>query len=148
MKKQKIYWSHTEVKASKTINEITQCLIESGCTGISMEYDGQGNVTSLFFKMMFLDKTVPYRMPCRTDALMRTAKSMNQYMTAEKAEMIAWRQILYWIKANMALIGTNMVQVHEVFLPYRQMDLEGKTLWEIVEKNGNEFLMLEAKDGK
>lgn len=140
MKKKKIYWSSTEVKVSKTIAEINECLIESGCTGIAMEYDSHGRVTSLFFKIMFLDKTIPYRMPCRTECLIKTYKDMGQWINAEKAEMIAWRQVLYWLKGQMAIIGTNMVSVHEVFLPYRQVGLGGTTLYQVIENKGTAFL--------
>lgn len=143
MKKKKIYWENTTISAQNTIHDIVNSLVESGATGIAMDYDGKGNVIALYFKIMFLDKTVPYRLPCRVDSLTKVYKEMGKFITPEKANNIAWRQMLYWVKAQLAIVGTNMVKVHEVFLPYMQVDLQGGTLYESLEKNN--FKMLENK---
>lgn len=35
-----------------------------------------------------------------------------------QAERTAWRQVLRWVEAQMALIDAGMTQTHEVFMPY------------------------------
>lgn len=144
MNKKKIYFENTTVTVSKTISQITEMLVESGCTGIAMEYDGQGKISSLYFKIIFLDKTIPFKLPCRTGNLIKTFKDQGQYINQEKAEMIAWRQTYHWVKAQLAMIGTNMVKIYEVFLPYQQMDEKGTTLYQVIENKG--LMALEYKD--
>jgi hypothetical protein len=43
---------------------------------------------------------------------------------------VAWRQILRWVQAQMALVETKMVKVEEVFLPYIQGP-GGQTVYEL-----------------
>ncbi len=143
MKNKKTYFENTIVPVNKTINQITEMLVESGCTGISMEYGKDLKITSLYFKIIFLEKTIPFKLPCRTNNLIKFFKDQGKYINQEKAEMIAWRQTFHWVKAQLAMIGTNMVKVYEVFLPYQQVDAEGTTVFETIEKKG--FLALEHK---
>ena len=35
-----------------------------------------------------------------------------------QAERTAWRQVLRWVEAQMAMIEAGMTQTHEVFMPY------------------------------
>jgi len=55
---------------------------------------------------------------------------------------VAWRQILRWIEAQLALVDTEMVQIQEVFMPYLQMNT-GQTLYEKLEET--KFKMIEYK---
>lgn len=144
MNPKKIYLSTTKIPVNKTVSNIIDCLIEIGCTGIAMDYTNDKRIKALYFKIIFLDKTIPYHLPCRTHELINTYKEMGKYISFDNAEMIAWRQVLYWIKAQLAFIGTRMVSVREVFLPYRQTDLEGTTLYEMIENKG--IGMLEYKE--
>ena len=59
-----------------------------------------------------------------------------------QAKRIAWRQILRWVEAQLALVETGMVKIQEVFIPYMLMD-KGKTLYEKLEET--QFKMLEHK---
>jgi hypothetical protein len=52
----------------------------------------------------------------------------------EQAKRIAWRQILRWSEAQVALIETEMVKTEEVFMPYIQLDSSGKTLFEKIQE--------------
>jgi hypothetical protein len=53
-----------------------------------------------------------------------------------KARRIAWRQVLRWVEAQLALIETGMVKTQEVFLPYAMVGQNGKrrTMFEVLEE--------------
>lgn len=63
-----------------------------------------------------------------------------------QAKRIAWRQILRWVEAQLALVETDMVKMQEVFMPYIQVNIKGQTLYEKLEES--KFKMLEDKSGK
>ena len=39
-----------------------------------------------------------------------------------RLQRTAWRNVMYWIKAQLALVEIGMFDVTEVFLPYMLMD--------------------------
>lgn len=48
----------------------------------------------------------------------------------EKAERVAWRQLLRWVQAQVAMIQTGMVKSEEVFLPYWFDPVKSQTLFQ------------------
>ncbi len=50
----------------------------------------------------------------------------------EQAYRVAWRNILDWVQAQMALIEIEMTKLEEVFLPY-MVAKSGKTYFETLE---------------
>jgi hypothetical protein len=56
---------------------------------------------------------------------------------------VAWRNILDWVQAQMALLEIGMAKIEEVFLPYMQ-DREGITFFERMEQRG--FLLDSGKE--
>ena len=60
----------------------------------------------------------------------------------EQAYRVAWRNILDWVQAQMALLEIGMVKMEEVFLPYMQ-DRQGVTYFERMEQRG--FLLESGK---
>jgi hypothetical protein len=61
----------------------------------------------------------------------------------DQAYRVAWRTILDWVQAQMALLEIGMAKMEEVFLPYMQ-DREGVTFFERMEQRG--FLLESGKD--
>ena len=53
----------------------------------------------------------------------------------EQAERVAWRQLLRWIQAQLAMIDTGMVATHEVFMPY-VLDRNGRSFFEVFAAEG------------
>lgn len=145
----KIYMETTKIPTEKTVAEI-QCLLGGyGCTGVMTTFEN-GEVTAVCFKILFLDKEVAFKLPARwepiKDELMSRVKKPRENTEQEiieQAKRVAWRQILRWVQAQLALVETRMVKVFEVFLPYVQTNLSGKTLFEQIEDKG--FKALEYK---
>jgi hypothetical protein len=61
----------------------------------------------------------------------------------EQAQRIAWRQLLRWVQAQLAMIDTGMVRTEEVFMPYIVVNpATNQTLFERMQET--QFKMLEA----
>jgi hypothetical protein len=112
----------TKIDADKTVGEIQQILAKHGANAIMNQYDSQGYITSLSFKMTINEKEIAFRLP--TDwrpilsILNKDPKVPAKLKTNEQALKVSWRIVKVWIEAQMAIIETKMVKMEQVFLPY------------------------------
>jgi len=130
----------TKIEPEQTVAQIQRVLGQYGAGAVMTEYD-KGEVAALTFKIKLGDKSLPFRLPCRWEAIDKILLSRRKRIRAtdeiaKQAKRIAWRQILRWVEAQMALVETEMVKIQEVFMPYIQMNLAGKTLYEHLEAKG------------
>jgi len=65
----------------------------------------------------------------------------------EQAYRVAWRNILDWVEAQMALIEIEMAKLEEVFLPY-MVDRNGRTYFETLEQNHFQLESGKVQEGK
>jgi hypothetical protein len=136
-----LYMETTKITAEKTIQEISSLLCQNGATAILQEYDPQTRrPISVKFKIERDGQPIPFTLPARPDSIFRYfQKSRPAYNRTnyakrdlEQAERVAWRQILRWVQAQLALMETGMVRLEEVFMPY-MVTPGGKTLYEFIE---------------
>jgi hypothetical protein len=128
----------TGINAEKTAGEISTILSRSGLVKyIQFEYD-DGNIAGISFIIMQGEKRVPFRLPARIDpvltVMLNDKKTPRHLCYKDQARRVAWRQVLRWVQAQMAMIEIGMVDIKEVFMPY-MVGNGGKTLYEIVENN-------------
>lgn len=122
----------TSIAADKTVMEIQRALAKSGATAILSEYDTNGYIIAMSFKINLDGQSLGYRLP--TDwrpvqqVLMRQRVSKT-LQTQEQAVKVAWRITKDWIEAQLAIIETKMVKPEQVFLPY-MVQRNGQTLYE------------------
>ena len=124
----------TTISAEKTIAEIQSILAKHKARAILTEYNEEGNLIALSFKIETPQGTLAIRLPAKEDKVLKVLeiqkrKDSKIKATKEQATKTAWRNIKDWIDAQMALIDTEMVEVEEVFLPY-VLNEEGQTLYE------------------
>jgi hypothetical protein len=132
-----LYMETTRIAAAKTAGEIQGVLAGTlAVTGIATEFDA-GEVCGLSFRIEVGGAQQTFRMPIRPDPIYREFQGRRtrnddskRARDREQAVRVAWRQVLMWIKAQVALIDTGMVDAGEVFLPYLEMD-QGRTLYQI-----------------
>lgn len=143
-----LFMETTKIDAGQTVGEIQRILGGYGATAIMTEYE-KGEVAAVSFTVCIGGNDVPFRLPCRYEAVHKfmmarmkkfREKRFDEYRAQSKR--VAWRQVLRWIQAQMALVETEMVTMQEVFLPYMRSK-NGKTLYEMMEQNS--FKMLEHK---
>lgn len=133
----------TDIPVFRTIAEIQRVLVRSGATQISQEYatsasgDSSGRVIGMVFILPVDDNVLHFKLPVRTENVYNIIHSARirqatkyEKQDREDAERIAWRQLLRWVEAQMAMVETGLAQVHEVFMPYG-IDRSGKTMFEI-----------------
>lgn len=128
----------TEIPTHRTVAEIQTMLAENGATGIAFEYDGQGNLTALFFRIAYQGKQLPFRLPAKPhevyQALFANKMYANLYeqQRREKSTMIAWRICKLWLEAQLTHVNLGQAKIQEVFLPYLVLD-DNQTLYERLE---------------
>jgi len=139
----------TKIEPEQTVGEVQRLLGRYGAKAILMHYD-RGEITALCFQINISGKDIPFRLPCRPEAIYEVLlKRRKKYHkdTKEKdisqAKRVAWRQILRWVEAQLALVETDMVKIQEVFMSYIQVNVEGKTLYQKLEES--KFKMIEDK---
>ena len=150
-----LFMETTEIPPEKTIAEIEAVLIQYGANAVLKEY-AAGAIEAVSFRIKVGPSDIPFRLPCRWQAIQeifvkRKAGKWNYIVSkatrdglADKARRVAWRQILRWVQAQLALVETEMVTVQEVFFPYIQTK-GGKTLYEL--QAGNLALLPEKTGG-
>jgi|SRR4051812_490502 hypothetical protein len=141
----------TEVPLEKTLAEIQSLLANNGATGIMFDYDGQGNLNAVFFKIRYGEKDLPFRLPAKPQQVYNALFAGMQYENRlredrmKKAQRIAWRICKLWLEAQITHINLDQATPQEVFLPYLVMP-NNKTLYEVMEEH--KFLLPSGKEDK
>jgi hypothetical protein len=138
--KNKLYLQTTSVSASKTASEIVASLVESGAREILTQYEGGKLVGIRFSLEPKKGCTQIFSLPAKTEPVFKVLCEQKSYTydidkIRVQAERVAWRLLLRWVQSQLALIQVGMVEVDEVFLPYRQTK-DGRTFWELVQAGG------------
>ena len=138
----------TDIPVERTIAEIQKLLAQNGARGIALEYDEQGTIKDVFFKIILNNKELPFRLPAKAEKVytaLHTGAPTHYHTRYGKqwraeAERIAWRICKTWLEAQITLINLEQAKMEEVFLPYLIMQND-KTLFEAMERN--QFLLPE-----
>ncbi len=136
MAKKLIFMESTEIAAERTAAEVSSCLVQAGALSVSCRYEN-GKVIGMSWTMRVAGRELPFAMPARIEPLYQILiKRRSGYLyDADKvkiraqAERVAWRQLLRWVQAQLAMIEVGMVQNAEVFMPYMQQ-ADGSTFFE------------------
>jgi len=152
-----LFMETTKIEPSQTVSEIQKILGKYGASAIMIEYQN-GEVSAVSFEIKVNAQHLPFRLPCRWEAifkiLRRRVEEKNHwpdYLEKKEpewkiqAKRIAWRQILRWIEAQLALVETGMVKIQEVFMPYIQVGID-ETFYDRLE--ATKFKMVEYKGAK
>lgn len=128
----------TQIEAIKTVGEIQGILAGHGAKSILTDYDADGNVEALAFKILTPHGEVGIRLPIDPDAVLKVLTEQNRlgrvprrYVNRPQAVRIAWRIIKDWIAAQMAFLETEMVKMEQIFLSY-VITGSGRTLYEVM----------------
>jgi hypothetical protein len=135
--------------------ELQQTLGMHGAKQISYDYGDDGKVHGVQFVIKVNHHFIPVKLPARVEKAQAVLKRQwdegvishkrgkEQTYGYEQAYRVAWRNILDWVQAQMALLEIGMAKIEEVFLPYMQ-DREGVTFFERMEQRG--FLLDSRKE--
>lgn len=135
----------TKISAIRTAGEITTILTRAKVQAILQEFDKEGNLSALSFRINTEFGLMSYRLPgeaervykiiCRDKILPYSKRSLEQ------ARRVAWRIVKDWIEAQLALVQCGLVDLEQVFLPYAQT-ADGQTLYEKLKEEHFSQLLL------
>lgn len=148
----------SEIPIDRIFQRIQDSLVQHGARQISFDYGDDGKIYGVFFSLSLQEKKLQVKLPARIDkalavlqkqysqGLMRDSKTRaifrrgNKNEINEQAYRVAWRNILDWVEAQMALLEIEMAKIEEIFLPY-MVNATGETFFERIEQKG---FLLEA----
>lgn len=123
----------TQISVEKTIGEIQQCLVAHGAKAILTEYDDNGYITALNFKITLEKRDIGFKLPTDWRPVLKIlendTKVPQRLCNQEQALRVGWRIIKVWVEAQMAIVETRMVKLEQVFFPYA-VTKTGKTVYE------------------
>jgi hypothetical protein len=123
----------TQISVDKTIGEIQSLLVKNGARSVLNNYDDNGYITSLSFQILVNDVLVSFRLPTECKPVLEILDDDRtipyKFKNKDQAQRVAWRIVLAWVEAQMALLQTRMVKIEQIFLPYAIMR-DNKTVYE------------------
>ena len=135
----------TTVDALKTVGEIQGILVAHGARSILMNYGKDGSIESLSFIVETPYGDMPIRLPINARAVLKVLEEQRvppRYANYQQAVRIAWRIVKDWVRAQMAILETEMVKMEQIFLPY-MITKNNQTLYESMVDRG--FYLIEGK---
>ena len=133
----------TSINPEKTVSEIQMKLAKAGAQAVLCEYDGDGIMKAISFRVKTTNGSISFRLPSNIDGIYRklteNSRVPRKLKTHEQAARVAWRILKDWLEAQLAIIEAEMADIKEVFLPYAQNE-SGKTLYESL--NEQQFKLL------
>ena len=133
----------TSINPEKTVSEIQMKLAKAGAQAVLCEYDEDGIMKAISFRVKTTNGSISFRLPSNIDGIYRklteNSRVPRKLKTHEQAARVAWRILKDWLEAQLAIIEAEMADIKEVFLPYAQNE-SGKTLYESL--NEQQFKLL------
>lgn len=137
----------TGIAPTKTVMEIQNVLSKHGASAILTEFDTDGFIVALSFKVSVNGNDIGFKLPTNwrpvLEVLKADRKVSRSQATPEQSLRVAWRITKDWVEAQMAMIDTQMVTLPQVFLPYA-VTPTGQTVYETFANNPH-FLLGEPK---
>lgn len=124
----------TTMRADKIISDIQKLLITMGANGIMFDYDSDGKINGLQFRIVAEGQTMGFKTPLEVDKTIALLKEGRVYKTDWHGYTVALKNLLDWLDASLAMIQIRMVKVEQLFLPY-MINAQGKTLYEVIKDN-------------
>ena len=124
----------TKVSVVRSLQDIQKSLVKAGASSIMQDYDEQGQVVAISFRILLNGQPIAFRLPSDWKAVQQVLKNDRVRYEEEHARRVAWRITKDWVEAQMALLATKSVTLPQLFLPYA-MDSKGVTLYEKIAMN-------------
>ena len=135
----------SDMRVDRIFAELQQTLGQHGAKQISFDYGDDGRVRGVSFVIGVEGRFVPVKLPARVDKAQAVLKRQwesgaishkqgkEKTYGTEQAYRVAWRNILDWVQAQMALLEIEMARIEEIFLPY-MMTTSGETFLEATQR--------------
>jgi len=137
-----IYMENTKIPPEQTIGKIEGLLAATRCLGRSQKIYEDGRVRAFHFELEVPGgEPIAYMLPARIDPVFDSLqrkravkfRKKGEERDREQAIRTAWRQVLRWIEAQLALIDVGMVDPREVFMPYMAINKD-QTFYQVIQE--------------
>jgi len=133
----------TTISSHKSVAEIQQMLAQHGARRIMFENDATGDPISIAFAVPGpTGNDVAFRLPAdwkRVQAVLKRQRVPSSFSTDIHARRVAWRIVRDWLRAQMAMIEADAVDLAEVFMPY-MLTRNGDTAYQLWQRGGLDAL--------
>jgi hypothetical protein len=123
----------TQIAAQKTVAEIQSILRKSKASAVLTEYDPEGVLSAISFRITKIHGLMSFRLPANIDNVWKVIakdRSIPQRLrNRDQASRVAWRIVKDWLEAQLAFVESQQAEFEQVFLPYMQ-DSKGTTIFE------------------
>lgn len=145
----------TTIDPGRTAAEIISVLVAAGANQINQSFEA-GKITGIRWTFRIGGEDVLFDMPARIEPVFKIFRKRrigwvserDEQLLRQKAERVAWRQLLRWVQAQVAMIQTGMVRAEEVFLPYLFDPVRNQTLFESMAESRFKMLAPPEKPDK
>lgn len=136
----------SQVPAEKSISRIEKLLVEVGALNINKSYEN-GTLRAIIFLISVRGNTMMFKLPAKVEIVERVLKNDvkrprpgTYERISEQAERTAWKIVLDWVEAQIAMIKLEQAEFIEVFLPYHYSPELNQTLFERLESGNFKLL--------
>lgn len=121
----------TKVDAWRTVNEIQQILAKHGVSHFSIKNEGSFPI-GLSFTIDYKGQPLNFLLPCNYKGVLGCFKKTKGVPASSKNDAQAlrtsWRIVKNWVEAQLAIIQSDSVTIHEAFMAYLVVNADGQTL--------------------
>lgn len=132
----------TKVAASKTVGDLTMLLARHNANKVMTEF-AEGIPVALNFQIETPNGILLFQLPANAEgvlaAMLKDKQVPRSFCTKQQSVRVAWRILLYWTEAQMAMVEAQLAAVDQVFMPYALLH-GGKTVYQYAIENN--FLQL------
>ena len=150
------------MRIDKIFSELQKTLGEHGAKQVMLDYAENGTVEALSFIILVSGRKLAVRLPARVEKALAVLKKQyqqgllrddrvraiyrrgNEKEMQEQAYRVAWKNILEWTQAQMALLEIEMAKLEEIFLPFIATPT-GETFFEATQRKN---FQLESDNNK
>lgn len=137
----------TTVAVERTVSQLQRLLVKAGARGIAYTYDDAGVMTGMSFVVRAAYGDQAYSLPANVDqvrAVLLRQRVPKRFSTVDHAARVAWRIVLAWITAQLALIDTETVGLDQIMLPFAHANAQGTTMYELFVEQRSATAAIEA----
>lgn len=106
---------------NKSLTKIQKLLANKGAEKIMIDYK-DGEPIGIAFAISTPKGTMPIKLPSRFENVAKVMFNKDwewlSQSRKDQSKRTAWKNLLDWIDAQLALLETEMVKMEEIFLPY------------------------------
>ncbi len=139
----------SSMPAIRSISYIETKLAQNGAREILKLYDEAGRVMGICFKIPLNGRDMFFKLPAKIAEcekvllanLSPRTRSETKKKIPQQAERTAWKILLDWVEAQMAMIELSQVEVLEVFLSYAYDSVKKQTFFEQIKEQKYKALL-------